>query len=387
MFHICFFLWLLFNLIIFINGNHFLGGTITWQPLNKSASGTPVAIVITQTYSWSTSYVKCNSTQIANSELISTDLSYNGINNTLDCIINCGSGSVGYIAPPIIPFCTDASSKQGTVVGQRSDIVYLQENDDFTAAFQDTGWRVLTASSSNIWSLASRIAIQPRSDNGLYNTAPVATVMSPINIPNNQTSVISVPVGDADGDTTKCRWANGSNECGGVCPPSSLPPNTSIYPNCTIVITGQNIGDWFAVALVVEDFINSSSTFPLSSVPVQFLVQVVTPPSCSIPPDIIGLPAEQSCIPVKVGEIFNSQLIAINYCGANITIQDIATLSFSGMTKSAITKLNATIYYKNLTWIPTLNQLGYQVMCAMAINSTTAITTSTTTTTETTYTT
>ncbi|CAF2463360.1 unnamed protein product [Rotaria sp. Silwood2] len=64
--------------------------------------------------------------------------------------------------------------------------------------------------------------------------------MSPIQIPVNQPTVITVPVADADGDPTRCRWStssNGIDECGGVCPPSSLPSGAIIYPNCTIIIT------------------------------------------------------------------------------------------------------------------------------------------------------
>jgi hypothetical protein len=62
-------------------------------------------------------------------------------------------------------------------------------------------------------------------------------------------------VADADGDIIRCRWAtssDGVDECGGVCPPSSLPPGTIIYPNCTIIITGPAVGDWFAVTLMVS---------------------------------------------------------------------------------------------------------------------------------------
>jgi nitrogen fixation protein FixH len=61
-------------------------------------------------------------------------------------------------------------------------------------------------------------------------------------------------------------------------------------------------------------------------------------------------------------------LIAINECGANVTIVDIATLSFSGMVQSNLTMTNSTTYNKNLTWTPTAAQIGYQVMCAMAFD-------------------
>ena len=78
--------------------------------------------------------------------------------------------------------------------------------------------------------------------------------------------------------------------------------------------------------------------------------------------------AGPSCVTIKINETFTSQLWAINHCGSNISIADIATLSFSGMHQSSIAQLNSSIYYKNITWTPTISQLGYQVMCAMAVN-------------------
>jgi hypothetical protein len=71
---------------------------------------------------------------------------------------------------------------------------------------------------------------------------------------------------------------------------------------------------------------------------------------------------------VIIGQTFTSQLIAVNYCGSNVTIIDIATLSFPGVIESAITVLNTTTYYKNLSWTPTAAQLGYQVICAIAFD-------------------
>ncbi len=102
--------------------------------------------------------------------------------------------------------------------------------------------------------------------------------------------------------------------------------------------------------------------------PVQFLVHVVSPPTCATPPEIVGKPLQQSCTSVVVGETFASQLIANNYCGENVTIVDIATLSFPGMVKGNITEVNITTYYNTLSWTPTAAQLGYQVMCAMAFD-------------------
>lgn len=118
----------------------------------------------------------------------------------------------------------------------------------------------------------------------------------------------------------------------------------------------------------VEDFLNAISTDPLSAIPVQFLVQMITPPTCQIPPRIIGIPIEQSCTPLQVGRQFSSRLIAVNNCGSNVNISDIATLSFTGMTQGSTIRQNSTHYYKTLSWTPTSSQVGFQVLCAMAVD-------------------
>ena len=343
---------------------HFLGGTITWRPVNASAAGPQIAVIITQTYSWTHNLMSCSNPLIATGGPVPD---YAGVaGETLRCIVNCAS--TNYSPLPVLPRCTDFSNAVGTTVGQRSDTVLLDIGDDFTVAYQGGDWRPLETNNAAKWSIASRINLQRRTDNGRINNAPVATMMSPINIPRNQPTVINVPIGDADGDTLRCRWSTGTNECKDVCPPGSLPPNTQIFPNCTIIITGQQTNDWFAVTLMVEDFISPSSLIPLSSVPVQFLVRVVSPPSCTIPPEILGVPEESSCTSVQVGQTFNSFVLAKNSCPSPVVIDDIATLSFPGMIKGNLTQLNSSIYSKTLTWTPTLAQLGYQVMCAMAFD-------------------
>ena len=71
--------------------------------------------------------------------------------------------------------------------------------------------------------------------------------------------------------------------------------------------------------------------------PVQFVVQVIAPPACATPPEILLTGA--SCTPIKVNETFTSQLLSVNHCGENVSIADIATLSFPGMAQSSLSKL------------------------------------------------
>ncbi len=78
-------------------------------------------------------------------------------------------------------------------------------------------------------------------------------MISPIYIPVGKRTALVIPTIDGDNDIVRCRFANTTTECGGVCPPSSLPNNTVIISsNCTLLITGANVGDWYAVALQVQ---------------------------------------------------------------------------------------------------------------------------------------
>ncbi|CAF4262225.1 unnamed protein product [Rotaria socialis] len=263
------------------SSSHLQGGTITWRIKDSSTSKKSVRILITQTYSWIYTSGRCDNGQIATNQLVA------GSVETLTCSPSSPS-SFGIVSA--IPYCTDVSSLSGVAIGQGSDIVSLSQ--------------------------------VRRPGNDMFNNAPVAAVMFPINIQQNHKTLITVSVSDPDGDIIRCRWANslnGVDECS------------------SIAASG------YAIALMVEDFINSSSTTPLSSAPVQFIVKIITPPSCSILPEVFL--TGESYTPVKVNETFISQLLV------------------------SLTKLTSLLYYKTLTMAPTIYQLGYQVMCTIALNS------------------
>ena len=85
--------------------------------------------------------------------------------------------------------------------------------------------------------------------------------------------------------------------------------------NCSLVYNGLGeIDDFYAVALQVEDFSSESSTMPMSSVPVQFLVEVVnvpTPPAGVIPPTFVGsTPSNGDCIDIANGSTYQTQITA-----------------------------------------------------------------------------
>ena len=117
-------------------------------------------------------------------------------------------------------------------------------------AFQEYAWRRIKNIAATSCSLSMGISLAPRSDNGLFKNAPMVTAMPPVSISVNQLIAINIEVREPDGDTFRCRCSTNSggvNELGQACPPTSLPRNTTIYPNCTILITGESINDWQAV--------------------------------------------------------------------------------------------------------------------------------------------
>jgi hypothetical protein len=239
-----------------INASHFEGGTITYKILNKS--GSVVSILLTQTYIYDYTKIACNNSMIANQspKLYFDPSVYQENNETVNCIQYCNQ-SGGYKAPTVVSYCTDYSAGLGITVGQRSDLINITNGSYFIAAYQGQSWRQLSRPPSSgmyntTWSIPCLISLVLRSD-GSYNSPPVATIISPIYIPVGIQQKIFIPTIDADNDQVRCRFANGTNECGDACPPASLPNGTIIFSNCTLIITGVKVNDWYAVAIEVSE--------------------------------------------------------------------------------------------------------------------------------------
>lgn len=232
-----------------IGGTHFQGGTISYKVVGYNGSG--VIVRITQSYLYSYSRIYCNNTYIANQWPVSL-AGYPDASATLTCVADC-STSGGYSPIPVTPRCTDYSSAMDITVGQRTDDVILQNGSYFRIAFASSAWRNLslpTGVSTKTWSLSTVIDLRVRAD-GRWNTPPIATMISPIYIPVGIQQTISIPTIDADNDNVRCRFASGTNECGTVCPPASLPSGTTISNDCVLSITGANAGDWYAATIEV----------------------------------------------------------------------------------------------------------------------------------------
>ena len=81
--------------------------------------------------------------------------------------------------------------------------------------------------------------------------------------------------------------------------------------NCTLTYNASGDLGVYAVALQVEDFINASSTVAMSSVPLQFLVQIqeiTIPPGVTDPTFVGTTPADGSSI--AVGSSYQERITA-----------------------------------------------------------------------------
>ena len=241
-----------------IDARHFRGGTITWKPLNNNVTaGARVSIVVTQTYSWTSSQVNCTNAMIAN-QAPPIDLgTSSGAGIDLTCSANCSTAG-GYVGDeiPITGTCTDVSTALNLTVSQRSDIRNLTVGSYFTATFTTSGlWQALALGSNTGWSLSVLIDLLRRADNGLINTPPVATCISYISIPLNVQQTIQIPVLDADNDFLRCRFAHGTSECSNACPAVALPPGTTLSSSCTLPITGPTVSSYYLVAAQVSSIL------------------------------------------------------------------------------------------------------------------------------------
>ena len=139
--------------------------------------------------------------------------------------------------------------------------------------------------------------------------------------------------------------------------------------------TGQNGS--YAVALQIEDFATSTDITPLSSIPVQFVVLVFTPATnqpCSSRPLLVGTtPLDGSSICVSCHSTpWNTAITARLSNAGNNFITDIVTASPLGMKKSELvpSSSNPGEWLVIITWMPLSHQLGPNIFCYSALDST-----------------
>ncbi|CAF3561829.1 unnamed protein product [Adineta steineri] len=349
------------------SSNHFYGGTITWKSLNNTDFNSTISVMFTQSYEWRQTQTHCDQSYISNQTI---KIPMNG--DKLECVTN-SSACGNYIPLSVNGYCTDFSTLTDSSSSQISDIEEITMDSKFCVAYQGAtwpgiillGWYVDSAK----WSLGCCVDLTLRSD-GFINTPPVATVISPIRVPTNTLTNIFIPVTDADNDTLLCRWAMNVSlfdECGDIC--GEVPGSTLIAENCTLIFnsTGKQAGDFYAVALMVEDFNNETNGTALSSVPIQFLIQIIALPTCYSKPIITSNASTNTIIPVGISYVFT---LTIRSDCPDVTIIDYFRAPPLNMHKSNIT-FNGINNVSSVTetWTPSSDQIGSQTYCSIATDS------------------
>lgn len=230
---------------ILIESKHFNGGIINWAPVNPSSNSSTVSITITQSYFWTANVTLC-------SNIVPITPGEQFDNNTLKCAANC-SAIDGYTPIDIITDCKRVSTVVNTMASQRSHIVDLNADAFFSITYRDNYWLDLNHPlvSKPPWAMVASIDVRRRSD-GFINTPPIASVVSPRYAIVNQTTKITIPIFDVNGDVYKCRWAKNDtvDECDGICYPSSVPTGTYLE-GCTVSFIGYVVGTWYGIAIQV----------------------------------------------------------------------------------------------------------------------------------------
>jgi hypothetical protein len=187
-----------------IDGIHFNGGTIGWEPVDPYDNSSTVQITIMQSYSWTYPNIQCST------DVPITTPGRSSQNANLTCISDCSTDG-GYSTKPvnILTDCVSVSVALNMMSSQRSVNITLGAGAYFYVSYMGSAWVALNdpAVSGLQWSITSLIDLRMRPD-GFINTPPVASVVSPQYAIVNRTTQIQIPVSDVNaGDDVRCRWS------------------------------------------------------------------------------------------------------------------------------------------------------------------------------------
>ncbi|CAF4681238.1 unnamed protein product, partial [Rotaria sp. Silwood2] len=217
-------------------------------------------------------------------------------------------------------------------------------------------------------SLVSHIDLT--SISGKINTSSVTGSLPIFQLYVNELSVIQILAADWNYDQiVRCRWSYqySLDECGSTC--FDL-PNAQLNPvDCAItgkpVLRSEDIANGltestYVVAITAEDFVNASSTTPLSSVPHQILVHVSYKPvnACSTRPSITGLLQRNlACYALSIGYSIDFIILSTVTCTNDSIVEFISTSPLDIFRTDFYQEGNYT-WDVNVTWTPLSDQTG-----------------------------
>ncbi|CAF4969164.1 unnamed protein product, partial [Rotaria sp. Silwood1] len=295
-------------LVIAVRAPHYKGGLINWKPVDPYTNSSNVEVIIYQSHSWTLSRLHCDQALINSLGLYVDGTSFSG-EPRIECQSPAGCSGTGFNTISQVTYCTDFSTAVQISSGALIKKITLDRNTDILVGFNSSAWaseiKTSLNTAANGWRVITHIDLTQKYP---INSSPVTGSLPLIRVIEGQTAIIQIPAADWDRtDDIRCRWANSSgpagDECGDIC--NNLPGANLSSSECTITwnavrrsVDALLTTSTYVVAIMVEDFVNSASNTPMSSVPLQILIYTYQPASgaCSVIPAVIGDRPNRACI-------------------------------------------------------------------------------------------
>ncbi|CAH3033077.1 unnamed protein product, partial [Pocillopora meandrina] len=269
--------------------------------------------------------------------------------------------------------CTDFSRDEDWSMGE-NNFTYTFPSGilEWNVRYYSCCWiSNLVRYANSAWLISTNISLSRRSDNGKINSAPVSRSPAIVRFQQGCQKSLKIPVEDPDGDFVKCRSATDAESS---IPRDSFPHGELDEKNCVLTYKGgYGASGTYAVTLTLEDFPAGTTNFnnirPFSAVPLQFLAIIsVGSGSCQdIPVFTASTPKNGECSEIQIGSVYKA-VIEVQHPNIAKHIVEITTSSPFGMQFTSL-NFHGGIFYKNVKWYPSKNQVGQQLLCFQALDS------------------
>lgn len=256
-------------LLKFCCAAHFRGGGITAKFIRDN--GGTVTMEFTERFAWRRTTFFCNDTTISNNGLI-------GDAGNVRTDVNWLVSKDETLFPSQV-HCTSFSDIDNWSYGERTFPRDVKKAQYVEAFYNGTAWITPLAGGSGAgpWEIRIKLDTTVRPDTGTVNNTPLTTMPPLIRLRKGVKYLLKIPTADADNDVVKCRWSNATlKECASVClkvSPGTLSDDCSLDFDATKAVA---VIGFYVAAIQLEDFKTSTDTVPMSSVPYQFLIELVS---------------------------------------------------------------------------------------------------------------
>ncbi|XP_009858952.2 uncharacterized protein LOC100180926 [Ciona intestinalis] len=362
-----------FNLILqttlllsIANATHFRGGTAWWQP-SPDFSEDLKQIHFEFKLNWRTSFYQvpiCDSANTLSSGFGTWKTSHNDETFSAEF------------------YCVDYYASEDWMIGSNHVTFNITNNDPFVMWYDGRCWIDGLYYSLCAWNISVYIDVGIRSDTTLPNSSPRSVTTPIIRMQVGCPETVKIPTADPDSDDKMtCRFGETVQECGEVC---QKYPYFSIHEEtCQLTYNGGGRDTLVTVALVIEDHPSTTITVDrgngnvvtktpsdtLSYVSLQYIVALKTSNyPCNAKPSFIDdTPPDGQVTTTITGDSFNISLSAKpSYDTGNIT--EVIIVSMAGVSKSSLTETDDNVYKVDLSWKPTTDQIGTNILCFSAVD-------------------